>query len=70
MSFWSFALAGLGILQIYLTGKKLRIGWVVGIATSVLWFIYGLATTQYGFLISAIVFGAVHYKNWQSWSVR
>lgn len=67
VSLWSFALAGLGILQIYLTGKKLRIGWVVGIGTSVLWFVYGLATAQYGFLISAVVFGAIHWKNWRVW---
>jgi len=68
MSLWSFALAGLGIAQIVLTGRKLRIGWVVGMATSALWFVYGLATEQYGFLISAMVFGMIHYRNWRSWS--
>lgn len=68
MSLWSFALAGLGIAQIVLTGRKLRIGWIVGMATSVLWFVYGLATDQYGFLISAIVFGAIHFRNWRAWS--
>lgn len=68
MSLWSFALAGLGILQIWLTGKQLRIGWVVGMVTSALWFAYGYATGQYGFLISAIVFGAIHFKNWRAWS--
>lgn len=67
MSLWSFVLAGLGILQIYLTGEKLRIGWLVGIATSVLWFAYGIVTDQYGFLISAIVFGVTHYRNWKLW---
>ena len=67
MSLWSFALAGLGILQIYLTGKKLRFGWIVGLMTSLLWFIYGIVTAQYGFLISAVVFGAIHWRNWVSW---
>ena len=68
MSLWSFALAALGILQIWLTGKKLRVGWIIGLATSALWFVYGFATEQYGFIISALVFGAIHFKNWRAWS--
>lgn len=67
MSLWSFALAGLGIAQIWLTGKKIRHGWLVGVLTSVLWFIYGVTTEQYGFLVSAVVFGVIHIKNWQAW---
>jgi nicotinamide riboside transporter PnuC len=64
---WSFALAGLGILQIHLTGKKRRIGWIVGLFTSALWLIYGATTEQYGFIISALVFGWFHWKNWVAW---
>lgn len=68
MSLWSFALAALGIAQIVLTGKKLRVGWIVGIATSCLWFVYAFATAQYGFVISAIVFGWLHFRNWRAWN--
>jgi hypothetical protein len=67
VSLWSFVLAGLGILQIYLTGKKLRIGWIVGLLTSLLWLIFGVVTEQYGFIISAFVFGYFHLKNWVAW---
>lgn len=65
---WSYILAFGGILQIWLTGKKLKIGWIVGLATSILWLIFGLTTNQYGFIISAVFFGYVHIKNYIAWS--
>jgi len=67
VSLWSFVLAALGIAQIILTGEKIRHGWLVGVLTSILWFIYGVTTQQYGFLISAVVFGVIHFRNWLSW---
>lgn len=67
VSLWSFVLAALGIAQIILTGKKIRHGWLVGVLTSILWFIYGVTTQQYGFLISAVVFGVIHLRNWLAW---
>jgi nicotinamide riboside transporter PnuC len=65
---WSYTLAGLGVLSLYLTGKKLKSGWVVGLANSGLWIIYGLTTDQYGFIVSAFVFIAVQYKNYVAWA--
>jgi nicotinamide riboside transporter PnuC len=65
---WSYILAGLGVLSIYLTGKKLKAGWLVGLANSGLWIVYGLLTQQYGFLVSAIVFIYVQYKNYVAWA--
>jgi nicotinamide riboside transporter PnuC len=65
---WSYLLAGLGVLSLYLTGKKLKSGWLIGLANSFLWIIYGLTTHQYGFIVSALVFLAVQYKNYIAWS--
>jgi nicotinamide riboside transporter PnuC len=65
---WSFVLAGLGVLSLYLTGKKMKSGWVVGLANSCLWIVYGISSEQYGFLISAFVFIAVQLKNYLNWS--
>jgi nicotinamide riboside transporter PnuC len=65
---WSYILAGLGVLSIYLTGKKLKSGWLVGLANSGLWIVYGLLTQQYGFLVSAIVFIYVQYRNYAAWA--
>ena len=64
---WSYLLAGLGVLSLYLTGKKLKSGWVVGLVNSGLWIVYGLTTEQYGFIVSAFVFIAVQYKNYVAW---
>lgn len=62
-----YILAAGGILQIYLTGKKKRIGWLVGIATSIAWTYFAVSTAQYGFIISAAIFATLHYKNWVAW---
>jgi nicotinamide riboside transporter PnuC len=65
---WSYVLAGLGILSLYLTGKKMKSGWVVGLINSALWIIYGLTSGQFGFVASAVVFIAVQLKNYLEWS--
>ena len=64
---WSYTLAGLGVLSLYLTGKKLKSGWLVGLVNSGLWIIYGLTTDQHGFILSAVVFIVVQYKNYFAW---
>jgi nicotinamide riboside transporter PnuC len=67
MDLWSFALAGLGMAQIWLTGRKQRIGWLVGLATSCTWVVFALVSQQYGFIISSLFFGTLHIKNWIAW---
>jgi nicotinamide riboside transporter PnuC len=64
---WSYILAGLGVLSLYLTGKKLKSGWVVGLVNSGLWITYGITSNQYGFIVSAVVFIVVQYKNYLAW---
>lgn len=64
---WSYALAAIGILGIYLAGRRNIWGWVVGFAAQALWIIYALATHQPGFIVSAIAYGAVYARNWHRW---
>ena len=68
MSLWSFVLAAGGLVQLWLSGSKRRFGFVVGMLTSVGWFVYGLQSRQFGFLISAVVFFVVHVRNFVRWS--
>jgi len=68
MDLWSFILAGLGIAQITLTGKKKRVGWLIGLLTSCIWMVFAIVTQQYGFVVSSIIFGYIHIKNWLAWS--
>ncbi len=63
-------MAALGVISLYLTGKKLKSGWVVGIVNSGLWIAYGVTTEQYGFIASAIVFITVQARNYQTWTAE
>lgn len=64
---WSFLLAAVGIIGLILAGKKLAVGWLVGLAAQVLWIFYGCYTHQWGFIFSALAYGAVYAKNAWSW---
>ncbi len=50
---WSYVRAAAGVSGLYLAPRWPRLGWSVNIAAQALWFTYGLATHQYGFLISS-----------------
>jgi hypothetical protein len=67
VSLWSYALAAVGILGIYLAGRKNLWGWAVGVFAQVLWIIFALVTEQYGFIVSALAYGFIYGKNFLSW---
>ena len=64
-----WALAIIGITGLALAGQKRTrgYGWMVGIAVQVLWVVYALTTDQYGFLLSAFLYGAVNIVNFATW---
>lgn len=64
---WSIVLAAVGILGIYLAGKKNLYGWAIGLGAQVLWVVYALVTDQYGFILSAVAYGTVYGRNWYLW---
>lgn len=64
---WSWGLAAVGILGIYLAGKKLKSGWAVGIFAQLLWLAYAIATKQWGFLFTAFAYGSIYLKNYLAW---
>ena len=67
MVVWSFALSAIGVLGIYLAGKKSAWGWLIGFSAQGLWVVFALVTGQYGFIISAIAYGTIYGKNWLAW---
>lgn len=67
---WSYALAAVGILGIWLAGRRNLWGWAVGCGAQVLWIVYALVTDQYGFIVSALAYGAVYGRNWLRWYVE
>jgi hypothetical protein len=64
---WSLALAAVGVLGLYLSGKKNYWGWGIGLGAQVLWIVYAIVTQQWGFILSALAYGWVYGKNFLSW---
>lgn len=65
---WSIALAAVGILGIYLAGRKNLWGWAVGVGAQLLWIVYAIVTGQWGFILSALAYGWVYGLNWWRWA--
>lgn len=66
---WSYLLAAVGILGIWMAGRKSWVGWAIGCGAQLLWVAYALVTAQYGFIISALAYAAVYANNWRKWTV-
>ena len=65
---WSYSLAAVGILGIYLAGRRNLWGWAIGVGAQALWIAYALMTDQFGFIVSAIAYAAVYGRNWVRWA--
>lgn len=64
---WSWLLMAVGVTGLYFAGRKRALGWGIGFGAQVLWFTYALATEQYGFIVSCLVYGGVYAKNFLAW---
>ena len=65
---WSWVLVGLGVLGMWLAGRRLAVGWAVAIVNEVLWIVYAVQTRQWGFIVGALVYIGVFARNWWRWS--
>lgn len=64
---WSWVLAIVGVLGIFLVGQKTIWGWPLLFVNECLWIAYALQTKQYGFIFAAIVYAAVYVKSYLLW---
>lgn len=64
---WSVMLAAIGILGIWLAGRKSHIGWGIGLGAQFLWIAFAIHTEQYGFILSAVAYGFIYALNWRKW---
>jgi hypothetical protein len=67
----SWVIATIGIIAWRLTvyeGRRKQLAYVLGFVNQIIWIGYALATTQYGFVLGAVVFGAVCLFN--LWQIR
>jgi hypothetical protein len=63
-----YLLTFVGLLGFYLAGRKVWYAWYLNIACQALWFIYGLTTGQFGFIIGAVFYTAIFSSNAYSWT--
>lgn len=57
-----------GLVGFILAGRKVWWAWYVNIGCQALWFIFGLVTAQYGFLIASVVYTFVFTQNAIRWT--
>jgi len=65
--YWSWFLAAIGVTGLWLAGSHRLLGWQIGIGVQILWITYAIATRQWGFIASALAFGAVNLRNLMKW---
>jgi hypothetical protein len=65
---WSWVLSGLGGLGLWLTGRRLAVGWAVTMATEAVWVVYACVTRQWGFIPGAALYATVSAHAWRSWA--
>lgn len=64
---WSWLLMLIGVTGIYVAGRKNKAGWAIGLGAQLLWIAYALVTEQYGFIVSAFVYGYFYANNFWKW---
>lgn len=65
---WSYILTVVGITGFVLVGRRFWWAWYVNLGCQVLWFSYGFATHQFGFLLSSFFYAAVFGQNAWQWT--
>ena len=64
---WSWILSIIGVVGIYLTGKKKWHGFAVGLVAEIAWVWYSVITKQWGFIFGSAVYVAVYVFNIKEW---
>jgi predicted anti-sigma-YlaC factor YlaD len=63
----SWALSCIGVVGIYLTGRKNWRGYAVGIVTECAWVWYAITTKQWGFIFGSTIYVSVYLFNINKW---
>lgn len=63
----SWALSCIGVIGIWLTGRKNWRGYAVGIVTEFAWVWYAITTKQWGFIFGSTIYISVYSFNINKW---
>lgn len=64
---WSVGLAGVALVMSWMLGNRQRSAFLLGVAAQLVWCVYAVASTQWGFLASAVTFAVMNFRNWRKW---
>lgn len=67
---WSWILMVIGVTGLWIAGRGYWWAWLIGLAAQALWVVYAFATEQYGFIVSAFVYGFVYARNARLWLIQ
>jgi nicotinamide riboside transporter PnuC len=67
MSYWSWALEGIGLLGAFVVGRKRWWGWVILLVNTVLWGVYATESHQYGFMVASFFYAPLYARNLIKW---
>lgn len=62
----SWILLAMGLAALWLTGgrpKQRAAGFILVICNQCVWFVYGMATSQWGFVVGAVFYSAAAVRN-------
>lgn len=68
MVWMTWVLSFVGLLTIFLLGRKNRWGFAAGLLADVLWFVYSMGTQQWGLVPACGIYAVVHVWGWKKWS--
>lgn len=66
--YWSWALTIVGVIGLYLVGKKIWWSWYINLGCQILWYAYAFATQQYGFVASATIYTIIFGYSAYTWT--
>jgi hypothetical protein len=64
---WSTQLSAIGLIGIYLAGRKNHWAWIIGLLDEALWIAYAITSQQWSFCISAIAYASLYARNLHAW---
>lgn len=65
--YWSWFLSIIGVIGLYLTGRKKWHGFAIGLASEIAWVWYSVLTKQWGFIFGATIYIAAYVFNIKLW---
>lgn len=65
-----YILSIIGVSGLFTIGLHKWWGWVIAFVNECLWIGFAIATKQYGFILGAVVYGAVNAYNAMKWKSK